>query len=68
MVTWVVVQSRGQRSINRNLPPAGQPRHMHVCGCVLAYADKRLTILYYLRPFTYTPLIIMIYVYNFYVY
>ena len=24
--------------------PAGQPRHMLACGCVLEYADKRLTI------------------------
>ena len=44
MVTRVAVQSRGPRNTHRgNLPPAGQPRHMHVCGCVLAYADKRLT-------------------------
>ena len=26
-------------------PPAGQPCHMHACGSVLAYADKRLTTL-----------------------
>ena len=42
MVTRVAIKSRGPRNTHREVPPAGQPRHMHACGCVLAFADKRL--------------------------
>ena len=46
MVTRVAVQSRGPRNTHREVTYLQQqPRHMHACGCVLAYANKRLTIL-----------------------
>ena len=38
-------KAEGQETLTVRLPPAGQPRHMHACGCVLACADKRLIIL-----------------------
>ena len=44
--TWVAVQSRGPGNTHREVTYLSwaAPLYAYACGCVLAYADKRLTL------------------------